>query len=273
MPELYGVKSCTVNAHAQIYLPYFVKQWGPLWTHSAFSFESMNGMLKGLFHSTRKVAEQLSFALDVKTSLQLLYKELLINENDDVLKYLDYGESHTTCLDKHTHIIGVLRNEEITGAECTEVKKLYAQFSSNEHTCKSFDKVVYKNTILHTSTYHETTKRRSCYCVYKQGNDDILVEIQKFIHTPVIGTIVFVKTFTKTGYSILQQSGHPCRRILETYEEISPVSHFVVQVLPMNAHNPVTCIHLTDITSIGVLVQPLNLAVCYFVKVPNSYEY
>ena len=100
----------------------------------------------------------------------------------------------------------------------------------------------------------------------------MLAEIQKFIHIPVIGTIVFVKTFTKTGCSILQQSGHPCRSILETYEDISPVSHFIVQVLPMDAHNPVTCIHLTDITSIGVLVEPLH-SVYYFVKVPNSYEY
>lgn len=59
LPELYGL-----DVHALTHLTYFVKQWGPLWTHSAFCFESVNGTLAGIIHSTHKVAEQLSFAID-----------------------------------------------------------------------------------------------------------------------------------------------------------------------------------------------------------------
>ena len=64
-PELYGASKCTMNVHSLKHLPYFVRLWGPLWTHSAFSFESMNGALTSLVHSTRKTAEQLSFSVDI----------------------------------------------------------------------------------------------------------------------------------------------------------------------------------------------------------------
>jgi len=42
LPELYGNNSCTANAHAHAltHLPKYVRLWGPLWTTSAFGFES-----------------------------------------------------------------------------------------------------------------------------------------------------------------------------------------------------------------------------------------
>ena len=40
-PKLYGLSNCTMN-------PYFLCLWGPLWTHSAFSFKSMNGSLTAM---------------------------------------------------------------------------------------------------------------------------------------------------------------------------------------------------------------------------------
>ena len=47
LPELYGEKSCAFNAHSLIHLPKYVRFWGPLWTHSAFGFES-NGYLTSI---------------------------------------------------------------------------------------------------------------------------------------------------------------------------------------------------------------------------------
>ena len=51
LPELYGEKSCTANAHSLTHLTKYVRHWGPLWTHSAFGFESKNGHLKHLFQT------------------------------------------------------------------------------------------------------------------------------------------------------------------------------------------------------------------------------
>ena len=40
LPELYGNKSCTLNALLIIHLCHYVRVWGPLWTHTLFGFEN-----------------------------------------------------------------------------------------------------------------------------------------------------------------------------------------------------------------------------------------
>ena len=42
-----------------------MRLWGPLWTHSAFGFESMNGHLTSMIHSKYRIADQVLFAIDV----------------------------------------------------------------------------------------------------------------------------------------------------------------------------------------------------------------
>ena len=59
LPELYGERSCTANAYSLTHLTKYVRLWGPLWTHSAFGFESKNGRLKHLFHSHSSIVDQL----------------------------------------------------------------------------------------------------------------------------------------------------------------------------------------------------------------------
>ena len=44
-----GISNCGINVHSLLHLTYFVRRFGPLWTHSAFSFE--NQMKNFLNHS------------------------------------------------------------------------------------------------------------------------------------------------------------------------------------------------------------------------------
>lgn len=76
LPELYGNKSCTANSHSLTHLTKYVRLWGPLWTHSAFGFESHNGSLKHLFHSWSNIVDQLVFNVEVQQTLQLLQPTL-----------------------------------------------------------------------------------------------------------------------------------------------------------------------------------------------------
>lgn len=55
---LSGVKHCTVNVHLLSHLPYYVYLYGPLWTHSAFSFEDGIGYLVRRCHATHDIAHQ-----------------------------------------------------------------------------------------------------------------------------------------------------------------------------------------------------------------------
>jgi len=84
LPELYGISSCTLNAHCLSHLAMYVRLWGPLWTHSLFGYESLNGHLTSMIHSKYKVAEQLSFSLDVCQTIGNLADKLLEFENKTI---------------------------------------------------------------------------------------------------------------------------------------------------------------------------------------------
>lgn len=45
---LYGVRYCSINIHLLLHLAYNVENFGPLWIHSCFSYEDLNGQIVNL---------------------------------------------------------------------------------------------------------------------------------------------------------------------------------------------------------------------------------
>ena len=61
----------TINVHSLLHLVEDVQNFGPLWCHSCFIFENMNGVLKALFHGSQRVNKQVHFCFvhDIPYSL------------------------------------------------------------------------------------------------------------------------------------------------------------------------------------------------------------
>ena len=273
LPELYGVRSCTINAHNLIHLPQFARLWGPCWTHSALSFESHNGNLKKMIHSTRKVADQLSFSLDVRLTLQKLYCEIENRESDDLIGFLQYARHAHRSMSKLTfgYALGPIKTSILNQQEFQEVRKLCACVTRE---VRIFERLFINNIILHTIHYRNGEgKRNNSYCFYKNSNDvEAFAEIQKFVECPPIGTVAFIKPFQRTGSNILKRSGRPCREILQSYVETSLISQFIAEVHPIN-NVTVEAISVKNIISNCVLVTSLDTSVLYIVKLPNNYEH
>ena len=53
-----GIHNCIMNVHLTRHLVHYVKLYGPLWTHSCFWFESLNGQLLRLRHGTHHASLQ-----------------------------------------------------------------------------------------------------------------------------------------------------------------------------------------------------------------------
>lgn len=87
LPELYGNRCCTANAHLS-HLSKYVRLWGPLWTHSSFGYENKNGHIKNFIHNHSDIVQQLLFNVDVNVTLQLLYPLLAANEGEDTMAFL-----------------------------------------------------------------------------------------------------------------------------------------------------------------------------------------
>lgn len=60
LEQLYGISSCKFNAHCLTHLGHCVKNCGPLWATSAFTFESHNHTLINMFHGTQCVPQQIA---------------------------------------------------------------------------------------------------------------------------------------------------------------------------------------------------------------------
>ena len=61
--EFYGERHMSANIHQLLHLSDVVKELGPLWVYSCFSFEDMNGQLVKLFHGTQHPQIQISSAI------------------------------------------------------------------------------------------------------------------------------------------------------------------------------------------------------------------
>ncbi len=129
LPELYGSRSCNLNAHSLIHLTQYVRQWGPLWTHSAFGFESMNGHLTSMLHSTYKVADQLLFSIDVHQTLSLLCDKLHDVENEQTLSFLSSSigglrRQNMMLLHPDIYAVGPVKSENLTSNEKRAIQAL-----------------------------------------------------------------------------------------------------------------------------------------------------
>jgi len=77
MEELYGRCYMSFNVHLCLHLCRSVKNWGPLWTHSAFVFESYNSDLISMFKGTQAVPLQICKNFALHRALPMLTKQVL----------------------------------------------------------------------------------------------------------------------------------------------------------------------------------------------------
>ncbi len=207
LPELYGEKSCTMNAHLLCHLTKYVRLWGPLWTHSAFGFESYNGHLKYLFHSRSNILDQLVFNLDIQQTLQLLYPRMADMESYETLKFLETlgGKVLTRNMNKiaeHSYILGktlkkyiTIEDSRVLGIVCGHIE--------------IFTRLYHHGTIYHSHSYNKGgSKRNNQVCCFNIDGQKF-GHLQYFTLNPQPAAII--KIFEPTGDTLLGRAGHSCR--------------------------------------------------------------
>ncbi|KAL5016753.1 hypothetical protein ScPMuIL_006342 [Solemya velum] len=87
-PIIYGVQKQTMNLHLLRHLPECVMLYGPLFHFSCFGFESMNSHLKSMFHGSRHINSQITFAVAMTKSLPSLVKSIVAHTGCNTLRRL-----------------------------------------------------------------------------------------------------------------------------------------------------------------------------------------
>lgn len=262
LPELYGETRCTHNAHLLTHLAKYVRLWGPLWTHSAFGFESMNGQLKNLFHSKSQIFHQLMFNVDVRQTLQLLHSRLAQVESEQTLCFLQsLPRQNMLQIDAHTYILG---QSKLVTATVDQRDLL-----RSEGTIEVFSRLYMRGNVYTSKSYSRGLqgKRNNTVCVFKTGGSTCRYgEIEIFVNTSPPKALI--RVLKVQGESILQQAGHPCRPTLAPYKEVDLLNKYVTRV---TRNGPLTAVPLRNIEAKVVLMNITGTL--YAIKEPNQYEH
>ena len=84
--ELYGLSSCKFNVHCLTHLAHCVKDCGPLWATSAFTFQSHNHVLINMFHGTQYVLQQITHTFLLKNKISSLTRTYIHDDSSASLK-------------------------------------------------------------------------------------------------------------------------------------------------------------------------------------------
>lgn len=269
LPELYGDTSCTLNAHLLTHLTTYVRCWGPLWSYSLFGFESLNGHLTDMIHSKYKVAEQLSFSLDVTQAIGNLADKLVEVENEQTLKYLAPLSSliakprSMTLILPGIYSIGRLLPADFTCEEVTAVRNLYPTLTTSNTMV--FRKLYFHDTVLHT--FQQDRKRDSSNCCYTFEGVKNYGVIRKFCSSP---TIVLLNPYKRTGSSLLRSAGDPCRERLREYVKHDLLGAFIVEVGNLL---PVCAVPISSLLCKCVHISCHNSSKGYIIHIPNNFEH
>lgn len=77
--ELYGSSNVTMNLHLLRHLALAVKNLGPLWSQSAYAFESNNGIIVKANNCTKEMVHQLAWKYTIKKTLK--FNEKIVEKN------------------------------------------------------------------------------------------------------------------------------------------------------------------------------------------------
>jgi len=172
LPELYDDMICTHNAHLLVHLAKYVRLFGPLWTHSTFGSENKHGRLKTLFHGKHQIHQQLLFNVNVRISLQLLYPDLSVNEDDNTVRFINRlngasPRSNMTSIGNHMYMVGphkaVVFTDKLAQAFHCPVDSVHDTFPK-----------LYKNGIINSSRSRTKSNslRNDAVCIFKNNDGD-----------------------------------------------------------------------------------------------------
>ncbi|KAK3932902.1 Opacity-related protein POPM1 [Frankliniella fusca] len=107
--HLYGIRYLGLNVHQLLHLSMVVKNLGPLFVYSCFTYESLNGKLSNLVHGTRHAALQICSSSYVRLNLSVMISKLEDCEAKRLcLKFMESGKKKvqvSEVVDHETYIV------------------------------------------------------------------------------------------------------------------------------------------------------------------------
>ncbi|KAK6471038.1 hypothetical protein HHUSO_G29953 [Huso huso] len=179
LEKLYGVQHVSYNVHLLLHLVKSVKDWGPLWAHSAFLYESYNGCLLQMIKGTQGVPLQICKKFLIEKALLLHATEMAGTPKGELLNYF-IGTNRKIKLAEE------IEGGAALGRSCQRVLKrehylaLHSFVNEVDPTIIATynDRIVIGKEIVHTKLYRKAKKRNSYTVILK---DSSFFSIETFV--------------------------------------------------------------------------------------------
>ncbi|XP_063064685.1 uncharacterized protein LOC134456944 [Engraulis encrasicolus] len=255
--KLYGRENMTFNVHLMTHISASVRNWGPLWATSTFSFESFNGTLLKYFNGTTYVQDQIvkrflkwqdlskhankrmnsandtvkNLFVDMQNSKRKTAKSLPLSDNVRV-----FGSSTTVNLPVR-HMLAI---EELVGVRVQH--GLY------------YDRFIVDGVLYHSDTYKGLKKRNNSVVQLSDGTICKILSIVAFNIGSTQQSCVLVRELFRSG-SVMYRDA-----------ELKISSRFVNEVTESHS------IHAVCPQSFKRKCVMVNVKKMYVIALPNAIE-
>ena len=165
---LYGDRYMTCNVHQLLHLPEMVRQMGPLWAYSCFSFENANGNILKFFNGTQNVDFQIVETISLMQALPILQKKYIDSESpEDILLKTLKGTLNRQdhFLEDNIYVVGGTGKKRMSVSELEAVSQFLGHVPVHYVT---FNRIRIGNEILHSRNYKRVHARNSYTVVFKK---------------------------------------------------------------------------------------------------------
>ncbi|XP_043481109.1 uncharacterized protein LOC122510490 [Leptopilina heterotoma] len=239
--NLYSSVAMTFNVHILLHLARSVFNWGPLFAHSCYGFESGNGQLLKTIHSAKGVHHQVARHVAFNFSHLFVKKAVYDNCSTEMKHYYDslgHAKVQNTLKTQKARYFGMISAVE-------DAWKIKLELSENS-VC--YSKMV-KNGCLYLSSERINQRSDNAFVLLHNGS---YANIFKFI----------VDRELNKEYALVQ--------VLRTKNAFSR-NHRTLQIIE-EIDSEITSIFIHDIHKISVCIDIPNEN-CYISAVPNLLSY
>ncbi|KAJ8669893.1 hypothetical protein QAD02_001152 [Eretmocerus hayati] len=167
---LYGKACMTFNVHQLLHLAQSVLDWGPLWAHSCYCFESFNSIVLKEIHSAKGVIHQVCRSVSMRQSELLLRRHVGLNEHSSMIEYVEYLD----C--KRAQKTVRLANQRYFGKYRNPGQNIIDRLNLTEHARLYYRMV--KDGCLYTANSNRSKRTDNSYAQTVNGD---YIQIKKFI--------------------------------------------------------------------------------------------
>lgn len=271
---LYGERYMTCNVHQLLHLSNMVRDMGPLWCYSCFSFENANGVLLKLFHGTQHVDSQIAQKVCVMQYLPIMEAKFL-RPNTPEFAFFQSLKGMSTRKGKHIagniYMLGATIKSKLDAGTMAVLSQYLGYMPASYVT---FSRIKIASDIYHSKMYKRSRLRNSytvayqCHKTIEYGQIELYLQVTSCCKQ-------HGKVSCKCKCSPLNVA--LVSHLPKADTELSGNNLFNVEVkgiIPVQRNIASKCIvHLKDILSKCVYVEIYDSTdIAYVCKMPNNNE-